>query len=152
MSRVFKAICNSTLLPLEAVKDPVFSQKMLGDGVAFYPESSTLYAPVTSTITMIYPTKHAIGMTAADNVEVLVHIGLESYQIDSDVIQVKVQVGDKVNAGDILAEVNFDYFKQHDIDMTIPVVITSGQKITVLKPHQQVVALDNQIISWLDEQ
>lgn len=146
----FKAICNGILLPIEEVDDPVFSEKMMGDGLAFCPASSTILAPISGEITFLYPTGHALGICDDNGVEVLIHVGLGSFKMANKAITAKVKVGDRVKSGDVLLEVDIACFKKQGIDSIIPVVFTKGHRVKLLKSHQQVVCGETGIVEISD--
>ena len=81
---VFTAPVTGELMPLEALKDGVFSEKMMGDGYAVAPEEGLVYAPISGVISSVFPTKHAIGITSVAGLEVLVHMGLDTVEMDGE--------------------------------------------------------------------
>ncbi|WP_300967061.1 PTS glucose transporter subunit IIA, partial [uncultured Dubosiella sp.] len=97
---------------LENVPDPIFSQKMMGDGVAVIPENGDIVSPVDGELTMIAATKHAYGFKTADGVEILVHVGLETVGLDGEGFTVKAEAGQKVKKGDVIAHVDLDLLKE----------------------------------------
>lgn len=117
---------NGTVLPLERVPDPVFSEKVLGDGCAVMPSDGRIYSPVDGTISSIAETRHAYGFSGDNGLEVLVHFGLETVALKGEGFTSHVQVGDRVKAGDLVAEVDIAYLKSKGIDLTTPVLICDG--------------------------
>ena len=93
------------VISLEQVPDEVFSQKILGDGIAIIPSDGKLYAPVDGEIASVAETLHAYGFTGADGLEILVHVGLDSVKLKGEGFKSHVQVGEKVTAGQLVAEV-----------------------------------------------
>ena len=146
----FKAICDGRLISLQEVNDPVFSEKMMGDGCAFLPSGSIVSAPLSGEVTMIYPTGHALGITSDEGFEVLIHVGLNSFTLGDQAIRQCVKVGDRVSAGQQLLDVDFDVFRAHNIDTVIPVVFTSGQRIE-LSGATEVVMGQESIVTIYEE-
>ena len=91
---------------LGEVPDPVFSQKIVGDGMAVIPSEGKLLSPVDGEIISVADTKHAYGLRTAEGLELLIHVGLETVHLNGECFQVFVKPGDKVKAGDLLAEVD----------------------------------------------
>lgn len=117
---------NGKCIALDDVKDDVFSQHMLGDGVAFEMTDDMVGSPAAGTITMVADTYHAFGIEAEGGFEVLVHVGLETVALNGKGMEPQCKVGDKVNVGDPLLKVDLDVMKEHNIDLTIPVIFTNG--------------------------
>lgn len=115
------------VIPLEEVPDPVFSQKMMGEGVAVIPETGNVYAPVTGTIIQIANTKHAVGILAKDGTEILIHVGLDTVSLKGEGFHVPVNMGDEVSMGDLLIEVNWEFLKANQKNIVTPIVITNSQ-------------------------
>lgn len=99
------AFATGTVLPITAVNDPVFSARTMGDGVAIEPEESTIVAPVDGTVAVLLPdSAHAVGLRLADGAELLLHIGLDTVQLQGRGFKGLVDVGDSVRVGDPLLE------------------------------------------------
>ncbi|HJC31500.1 MAG TPA: PTS transporter subunit IIBC [Candidatus Anaerobutyricum faecale] len=114
------------VIPLEQVPDEVFAEKVLGDGVAIIPEEGKIYSPVDGTITTITDSLHAYGFETEDGVQMIVHFGLETVNLKGKGFVSKVKVGDKVKAGDLVAEVDLDYLKNHHVETITPVIVCGG--------------------------
>lgn len=110
---------------LTEVPDEVFSEKVLGDGIAIIPEDGKIVSPVDGTISTVAETGHAYGFTSNDGLEILVHVGLETVSLKGECFNVHVKPGDKVKAGDLVAEVDLDYLKEKNINSITPVLICS---------------------------
>ena len=87
---------NGKIVPMEEVPDPVFNQKMMGEGIAIVPEEGMVYSPVNGKIIQLAETKHAIGLITEGGVEILIHIGLETVGLKGEGFTTKVNVGDEV--------------------------------------------------------
>ena len=111
---------------LGEVPDPVFSQKIVGDGMAVIPSEGKLLSPVDGEIISVADTKHAYGLRTAEGLELLIHVGLETVHLNGECFQVFVKPGDKVKAGDLLAEVDMAYLKERGINPITPVLVCGG--------------------------
>lgn len=120
------------VITLEKVPDVMFAQKLLGNGLAVRPESKSWYAPVNGIITVIYETKHAIGITSDHGTEVLLHIGLDTFDLKGKPYEIKVCVDDHVHIGDLLMMVDYEYINQMGYD-TITPIISTNKDIQILK-------------------
>ena len=125
--------CSKILSPMTGeavglgeVPDPVFSQKIVGDGVAVIPSEGKLLSPVDGEIISVADTKHAYGLRTAEGLELLIHVGLETVHLNGECFQVFVKPGDKVKAGDLLAEVDLAYLKERGINPITPVLVCGG--------------------------
>ena len=119
------AACDGRLMPITDVKDEVFSQKMLGDGYAIKPTDGKIYSPVAGTVTTIFPTKHAIGITTDNNLEILVHLGIDTVELKGEPFEVAVKQGDTVKQDDYLASMNTELITAENYDDTVIVVYTN---------------------------
>ena len=126
---VFTAPVTGELMPLEALKDGVFSEKMMGDGYAVAPEEGLVYAPISGVISSVFPTKHAIGITSVAGLEVLVHMGLDTVEMDGEPFDTKIAAGDEVQAGDVLSQVDIAAIKASNRDPAVVVVFTNMDKV-----------------------
>ena len=119
------AACDGKLMPITEVKDEVFSQKMLGDGYAIKPTNGKIYSPVAGTVTTVFPTKHAIGITTDNNLEILVHLGIDTVELKGKPFEVAVKQGDTVKQDDYLASMNTELITAENYDDTVIVVYTN---------------------------
>lgn len=119
---------NGTIVPLEEVPDPVFSQKIMGEGIAILPSGGHVHAPFSGEIIMITPTKHAIAIRSKTGVEVLIHIGLETVALKGEGFQLYVKEGEQVAAGQLLVEVDWAYIEEHAQDTITPIIVTNRDK------------------------
>ncbi|WP_409972037.1 PTS glucose transporter subunit IIA [Bacillus sp. Bva_UNVM-123] len=116
------------IIPLEDVPDPVFSQKMMGEGIAIIPSGGSIHAPIEGTIIQIAGTNHAIGILAKDGTEILIHVGLETVGLKGEGFAVYVHVGDEVSMGQLLIEVNWEYIEDKAKSIITPIVITNSHE------------------------
>lgn len=122
------------IIALEQVPDSVFSDKILGDGIAIIPEDDKIYSPVSGTVTTIFPTLHAYGFTTAEGIDILVHVGLETVSLKGEGFKVYIKEGDLVKAGELIAEVDLEYLKSKGISSTTPVLVCAGAEDKNLIP------------------
>ncbi|MBQ7012915.1 MAG: PTS transporter subunit EIIC [Oscillospiraceae bacterium] len=128
MSKLLKihSPLNGTVAALDSVPDPVFSEKVLGDGCAVLPTDGKIYSPVDGEISSIAETNHAYGFSADDGLEILVHFGLETVALKGEGFKPLVAVGDKVKKGDLVAEVDIALLKEKGINLITPVLVCDG--------------------------
>lgn len=112
-------------VPLSEVPDPVFSDKVLGDGVAIIPADGKIVSPVDGEISTVAETGHAYGFTSEDGQEILVHVGLETVSLNGECFKVYGKAGDKVKKGNLVAEVDLGYLKEKEINPITPVLLCS---------------------------
>ncbi len=117
------------VISIEAVPDPAFSQKMLGDGFAIKPNSGNVYSPVSGKIVQRFPTNHAIGIESTEGLEVLIHFGINTVELNGEGFKNHVEVGDYIEAGDLLLTVDIDYVKDHEKSLITPIVFTKSDQI-----------------------
>ena len=116
------------IIPLEEVPDPVFSQKMMGEGIAVMPEKGDIVSPAKGTVILVAATKHAVGLRADDGSEILIHVGLETVALEGKGFNVAVKEGDKVSEGQLLIEVDLEYISTNAKSTITPIVITNSQE------------------------
>lgn len=117
------------------VPDQVFSQKMMGDGFAIVPSSDTIVSPVNGTIETIFPTKHALGIKAKDDIEIIVHIGIDTVNFNGEGFTSLVKQGSKVKAGQPLVKLDISTLKSKNANLVTMVIFTAG--------YDKVIVLDN---------
>src|SRR5690625_692457 len=100
---------NGKVVKLEDVPDPVFNQKMMGEGIAIMPSEGKVVSPVECKIVQVPESKHAVGIEAVDGTEILIHVGLETVALKGEGFTVNVAAGDKVSVGDQLMEFDLNY-------------------------------------------
>lgn len=120
------------VIPLTEVPDEVFSQKILGDGAAILPEEGVVRAPADGTIALVADTGHAIGMILDNGAELIMHVGLDTVELGGKFFDVKTENGKKVRRGEILLQYDIEEIKKAGYDVTMPVIVTSGEAFEVL--------------------
>ena len=130
------SVADGQVIALEQVKDPVFAQKMMGDGFAVEPANGNIVSPVTGTVSSIFPTKHALGLVTDSGLEVLVHIGLDTVSLEGKPFTVHVAEGQKVAAGDLLVTADLDAIRAAGRETSTVVVFTNGDAIKSVKLEQ----------------
>lgn len=113
------------LLPIAEVSDPVFSEKMMGDGFAIELKDGTIVSPVSGKVLNIFPTKHAIGIQADTGLELLIHVGIDTVALKGKGFELFVQEGEKIEQGQKLLKVDVNYVKKHATSIITPVVFTN---------------------------
>ncbi|BET04757.1 PTS transporter subunit IIBC [Streptococcus sp. SN-1] len=127
------SVADGQVIALEQVKDPVFAQKMMGDGFAVEPTNGNIVSPVSGTVSSIFPTKHALGIVTEAGLEVLVHIGLDTVSLEGKPFTVHVAEGQKVAAGDLLVTADLDAIRAAGRETSTVVVFTNGDAIKSVK-------------------
>ncbi|MGS4845755.1 PTS transporter subunit IIBC [Streptococcus sp. W151] len=127
------SVADGKVINIEDVKDPVFSQKMMGDGFAVEPENGHIVSPIAGKVTSVFPTKHALGLVTDNGLEVLVHIGLDTVSLEGKPFEVKVTEGQTVAAGDLLVEADLDAIREAGRETSTIVVFTNADAIKSVK-------------------
>lgn len=132
-------------IPLSKVDDITFADEIMGKGIAIIPTSNEVVSPINGTVSMVFNTKHAIGLKSDDGVEILIHIGLDTVKLEGEHFNVFVKNGDRVNVGDKLAEFDKDAIKDKGYDIVTPIIITNTMD------YLEVMASDVDSVSQGDE-
>ena len=130
------SVADGEVIALEQVKDPVFSQKMMGDGFAVEPANGNIVSPVSGTVSSVFPTKHALGLVTEAGLEVLVHIGLDTVSLEGKPFTVHVAEGQKVAVGDLLVTADLDAIREAGRETSTIVVFTNADAIQSVKLEQ----------------
>ena len=141
----FIAPVSGKIVPITELEDKVFSSKSMGDGIAFDPTDGKFYAPYSGEITVAFPTGHAYGLRTAADMEILIHIGMDTVELNGKGFKPHVKQGDVVKQGDLLTEVDLDYIRSQGKSVVTPVVFTNGGTVEILK-EGTVSAKDTDII------
>ncbi|MGT2940945.1 PTS transporter subunit IIBC [Streptococcus cristatus] len=129
VTEAIETVADGEVVKLEDVKDPVFSQKMMGDGFAVEPANGKIYSPVAGKVTSVFPTKHALGLLTEAGLEVLVHIGLDTVSLEGKPFEVHVAEGQTVAAGDLLVTADLAAIKEAGRETATVVVFTNAPAI-----------------------
>lgn len=119
--------------PITECPDPTFASKAMGDGFVVFPEDGKFYAPVNAEVTMTFPTKHAFGLMTNDGTEILVHIGLDTVELNGEPFTMHVKKGDKVKKGQLLVDVDLKAIEAAGKETATAVVITNGKAVNLIK-------------------
>lgn len=125
---------NGEIKPLSSVNDATFANGILGQGIAILPSEGKLYAPCKCKVSSLFDTKHAIGLTTEDGLELLIHIGLETVNLNGKYFNTKVKIGDFVKQGDLLIEFDLTAIKKEGYDTITPVLVTNADDYESVKP------------------
>ena len=137
---VLNSYMKGKVVDITEVPDPVFAQKMMGDGFAIIPEEGKLISPVAGEIIQVFPTKHAFGIKAGE-IELLIHVGLETVAMKGEGFEVAVSAGDRVEVGQTLLTYDLELVKEKAKDIITPCVVTNMDAVTsieVLKLNESV--------------
>lgn len=121
------------IIPIEEVPDDVFSQKILGNGIAIKPSEGKIYSPIDGEVVAIADSLHAYGIKAENGLEILVHFGLETVKLNGEGFSPCIKIGDKVKKGDLLSKVDLKFLEKNEISTITPVVISGGAENKNLK-------------------
>ncbi|MFS0750554.1 PTS glucose transporter subunit IIA [Oceanobacillus sp. 1P07AA] len=140
------------IIPLEDVPDPVFSQKMMGEGVAVMPSEGEVVSPVDGEIIQVFPTKHAIGILAENDAEILIHIGLDTVNLDGEGFTAHVKDGDKVKVGDKLMSFDIATIEEKAPSSITPIIISNTDDVREVKSIEvtKVIAGENEILQVIN--
>ncbi|MEQ8155211.1 MAG: PTS glucose transporter subunit IIA [Clostridiaceae bacterium] len=119
------AVMNGDVKPITESPDPVFAQKMMGDGYVIIPSDGKVIAPFDGKVATAFPTKHAVGLVSNDGVELLIHIGLDTVSLNGEGFKIFVKADDTVKKGDTLLQVDLDFIKSKGLQTATPVVVTN---------------------------
>ena len=128
-----KAPITGKVIPIEEVPDPVFAEKMMGDGIAFIPAEGKVFAPIAAIVKQVFPTKHAIGLESNNGLEILIHIGLDTVNMKGEGFIVHIKEGDQVSMGDLLVEFDLEKVEENAASTITPMVILNGDNVKSLE-------------------
>lgn len=137
-----KAVEDGRTIPMDEVNDQTFAQELLGPGIAIVPSNGTVVSPIDGTIATVMDTKHAVCIQGEDGLELIVHAGLDTVELNGKYYQTYKEIGDQVKAGDVLLEFDLEEITKAGYDVTTPIVITNlgDYKITKCLTGQHVKA------------
>lgn len=142
------SVVDGKIKDIEQVKDEVFSKKMLGDGVAIEPSSNKITSPCNGEVTVVYPSGHLIGLKMDNGEEILIHIGIDTVELEGKPFKVKVKVKDYVHVGDLLCKVNFNLI--HKLGYISDVVIISVTSKVTKIVQSEIVNRDDIVFETID--
>lgn len=122
---------NGTCISLDDVQDEVFSSRMMGDGVAFHLSDDSVYAPFNGEIVMIASTKHAIGLKGDNGIEILIHVGMDTVNLNGEGFTVFKKSGDRVEKGEAILKIDKTFMQERNIDLTTPMIVTNGSEVEI---------------------
>lgn len=124
------------VIPVSEVSDPVFAQKLLGDGVGIIPNENKVYAPCDAEIATLFPTGHAIGLHSALGPDLIIHIGRNTNKLNGKYFSYHVKAGDKVKKGDLIMEFDREKIINEGFDITTPVTIINSKNFIAVVPAE----------------
>lgn len=141
-SQEIKSPITGNIIPLETVKDQVFSKKMMGNGIAIEPKEGKVYAPYDGQVIMTFPSGHAIGLKSKEGCEVLIHVGLDTVELNGKGFQYHVKQNDIVKQGDLIMEFDQKLIEEAGYSCTTPIVITNTMDYAdiIMNEHEQSIA------------
>lgn len=140
---------NGKVIKLEEVEDEVFSSKMMGDGIAFRSNDGIIYSPCDGVISMIPTTLHAFGLRAKSGLEVLVHVGLDTVNLQGNGFTKLVNEGASVKQGTPILKVDLDYMKRQNVNLVTPLIIMNSSEFTIdFQGEKEYVTKDDLIINY----
>jgi len=134
------------IVALESVNDEVFSTKMVGDGVAIMPITGSFTAPIEGKVSKIFPTNHAYSIKSDKDLEVMVHIGLDTVELNGQGFTRIANEGDSVKVGDVIIEVDLNYVKEHAKDTITPIIILEESDVKNIEKNLAVVKCQDKIM------
>lgn len=134
------------LIKLEDVKDPTFSEKLLGDGIAIMPSAETVYSPVCGTVTTVFPTKHAIGIKGKSGMEILIHIGIDTVCLQGKYFYSHIRQGEQVSVGQKLVSFDREAIEKAGYDTTTMVLITNSSEYDLKKMEEYAVKKGSKVM------
>lgn len=132
------SVATGKSIPLSEVQDPVFAQKMAGDGVAIDVEGDTIVAPADGELTLVFNTKHAFALTLKNGIEILVHVGLETVSLNGEGFEQLAEQGTMVKAGTPILKIDKDFIKSKGLPLTTPILITNPDSTTSIKAIENI--------------
>jgi sugar PTS system EIIA component len=140
------APADGQVVALESVDDEVFSKKLVGDGVALIPMSDVFSAPIEGKVTKIFPTNHAYTIKSPKDLEVIVHIGLDTVALEGRGFERVVNEGDEVKAGDPIIRVDLSYIREHAKDIVTPIIISDQSDVKSIEKRLNIVKSQDMIM------
>lgn len=126
------------LIPLEEVKDEAISQKMLGNGFAIIPSHNEIVSPVNGKIIALYPTGHAIGIRTEEGYEILIHFGVNTFQLKGEGIEIHINDGQEIKQNELLIRFDPKRMEQNEVDTTTSILFVNREEIALKRVHEEV--------------
>lgn len=136
-SIILNAPLEGTFVLLEEVPDQVFSEKMMGDGVAILPQNNRLVSPIDGEVVDVFPTKHAISLRSNEGAELLIHMGLETVNLKGEGFEINVKNGDKISKGTQLGIFDIEKIKKLGYEVITPIILLNGDHYEISHRIQQ---------------
>ena len=150
MNQKFIIPAHSKILTLEQVPDEMFKQRLLGDGFALELLDGEIIAPMDGVVSALFPTGHAIGLLLEDDIEILMHIGIDTIKLKNKPIEVYVQLNDSVKQGQTLVKVDLNKFNEGNVPAIMPIVFTRNTIFTVKRNAGEVQLGAEDVVQILD--
>ncbi|WP_297439419.1 PTS glucose transporter subunit IIA [uncultured Clostridium sp.] len=128
------AAIDGTTIDLSNVPDPVFAQKMAGEGIAIDPTGNIIVAPCDGELSLIFKTNHAFAMTLDGGIELLVHIGIDTVSLDGEGFERLIEPGTQIKAGTPIIKINKDFIESKGISLITPILITNPDSVKSITP------------------
>lgn len=142
----FSIPCTGKLVRLEDVDDVAFSGKCLGDGFAIELTDKKVVSPVDGEIVSLFPTGHAYGILSEKGDEILIHLGIDTVELNGEGFESNVVQGQKVKKGDLLCNVDLEILKSNNKPLTSPIIFTNGSKFNIKKEYGQHVEINEESV------
>ena len=139
-----RSICKGEVIPIEKVPDKMFSAKLLGEGVGIDLKDNKIYAPCDGEIILIADTKHAVGIRAKNGAEILIHIGIDTVNLQGKGFKLYEKKGSKIKRGQLLMEIDIEMIKEENISLVSPMILANGDKYNIsICNHDKNVSIDD---------
>ncbi|MGN1398488.1 MAG: PTS glucose transporter subunit IIA [Erysipelotrichaceae bacterium] len=135
-------------MALSQLDDEMFSKEVMGKSIAIYPSEGKIYAPDKATVVATFPSGHAIGLKFSSSLEMLIHVGIDTVNLNGEPFVSHVKLGQKVKKGKLLLEFDIDKIKQANLDPTVIVIITNSQDYyDVVASKEEIITTDKEIFA-----
>lgn len=121
------------IVDISEVPDPVFAEKMMGEGVAILPESDIICSPIKGSVLQVFETKHAVALKSDEDLEIIIHIGLETVNLKGEGFEVLVKEGDEINIGTELVKIDLQFLKNKGINPITPIIVVNHENKVITK-------------------
>ncbi|MQS88504.1 PTS sugar transporter subunit IIA [Companilactobacillus mishanensis] len=125
---------NGKLIPLEKVDDQVFSQKMMGDGFAVEPSDGNIVSPVSGKVESVFPTKHALMISTKNGLEIMLHLGLDTVELNGKPFEITVNEGDSIESGQSLGNMDLDEIVNSGKKTTVIAIVSNMDSVSKMSP------------------